>query len=130
MRTRDVVVLALLASSTASAAGAAEPLTLPAATARALARSPEVRSAAAEVRAARARLEEASRVLASNPELSLGGGPRDGGPGRTTDLELALSQRIEVGGQRSARVASARAGLGAAEARLSSARARLAADVR
>ena len=130
MQVRDMAALAILLASTASAAGAAEPLSLPAATERALARSPEVRSAESEVRAARARLEEASLPLASNPELLVGAGPRDNGSSRTLDYEVALSQRVEVGGQRGARMASARAALGAAEARLSAARARLTAGVR
>jgi len=130
MRTRDVVALALLVASTVGIAGAAEPPSLASATERALARSPEVRSAEAEVRAARARLEEASLLLASNPELLLGAGSRDTGATRTTDFEVALSQRVEVGGQRGARMASARAALGAAEARLSAAKARLHAEVR
>jgi cobalt-zinc-cadmium efflux system outer membrane protein len=44
--------------------------------------------------------------------------------------EVALSQRVEIGGQRGARVASARAALGAAEARLIAAKVRVAAEVR
>ncbi|MCM2333742.1 MAG: TolC family protein [Anaeromyxobacteraceae bacterium] len=109
---------------------ASEPLTLASATERALARSPEVRSAESDVRAARARLEEASQPLASNPELLVGAGPRNTGPSRTLDYEVALSQRVEAGGQRGARMASARAALGAAESRLSAAKARLTAEVR
>lgn len=130
MQIRDVAALVILLTATASTGRAAEPLSVPAAIELALARSPEVRSAEAEVRAARARLEEASLLLATNPELLLGAGPRDNGPTRSTDYEVALSQRVEVGGQRGVRMASARAALGAAEARLSAAKARVAVEVR
>jgi cobalt-zinc-cadmium efflux system outer membrane protein len=130
MLVREMAALAILMASTAGNGRAAEPLSVPAAIERALARSPEVRSAEAEVRAARARLEEASLLLATNPELLLGAGPRDKGPTRSADYEVAISQRVEVGGQRGARMASARAALGAAEARLAAAKARLAVEVR
>lgn len=123
-------VLSLVAVSIAGAAWASEPLTLPAATERALTRSPDVGAAEAEVRAARSRLDGASALLASNPELSASAGPRENAERRTFDYEAALSQRIELGGQRGARVAAARAAVGAAEARLSATRARVAIEVR
>jgi cobalt-zinc-cadmium efflux system outer membrane protein len=128
MSLREVGVLSLVLA--AGGAWANEPLTLATATARALAESPDVRAAEAEVRAARSRLEEASILLSSNPELSARVGPRDSADGRTFDYEAALSQRVELGGQRGLRVAAARAAVGAAEARLSATRARVAADVR
>jgi len=108
MSLREVVALALVAASAASVALASEPLTLAAATERALAQSPDVRSAEAEVRAARSRLEGAATLLPFNPELLARAGPRDDAGGRTLDYEAALSQRVEIGGQRGARVAAAR----------------------
>ena len=123
------MALALVAT-TAGAARAGEPLTLGVVVDRAFAQNAEVRTAEAEVRAARARLEGASVLLASNPEVSAGVGPRDDGSRRTIDYEVALSQRVEIGGQRGARVAAARAAVGAAEARLASTRARVASEVR
>ncbi|MBI5068739.1 MAG: TolC family protein [Deltaproteobacteria bacterium] len=123
-------LVALLVAAAAGEAGAADPLTLAVATEWALARNGEVRAAEAEVGAARARLEGASFFLASNPELSVGVGPREAEGRRTVDREVALSQRIELGGQRGARVAAARAAVGAAEARLSATRVRVSAAVR
>lgn len=130
MSRRELLVVAALALGGAGGARAAEPLTLPGAVAQALARSVEVQSAAAEVRAAEARLAGASAPLASNPELSGGVGARRGDAGRTAEYEVALAQRIEVGGQRGARVAAARAALAAARARLAAARAEVAAEAR
>jgi cobalt-zinc-cadmium efflux system outer membrane protein len=126
-----VGVAALAAAvSLAAVARASEPLTLASATERALAQSPDVRSAEAEVRAAQARLDGASVLLATNPELSAKIGPRDNAGVRTVDYEAALSQRVEVGGQRGSRMAAARAAVGAAEARLAATRTRIAAEVR
>src|SRR5512145_1943983 len=129
MSLRELVALALVAT-TAGAARAGEPLTLGVAVDRAFAQNADVRAAEAEVRAARARLEGVSVLLASNPEVSAGAGPRDAGDRRTIDYEVALSQRVEIGGQRGARLAAARAALGAAEGRLASTRARVASEVR
>lgn len=130
MSLREVGAVALAAVSMVSVALASEPLTLASATERALTQSPDVRSAEAEVRATRARLEGAAVLLSTNPELSARVGPRDGAGVRTIDYEAALSQRVEIGGQRGARVAAARAAVGAAEARLAATRARVAAEVR
>jgi cobalt-zinc-cadmium efflux system outer membrane protein len=129
MSLRELVALALVAT-TAGSARAGEPLTLGAAVDRALAQNADVRAAEAEVRAAKARLEGASALMVSNPEVSAGVGPRNTGDRRTIDYEVALSQRVEIGGQRGARVAAARAALGAAEGRLASTRARVASEVR
>jgi cobalt-zinc-cadmium efflux system outer membrane protein len=128
---RAVVSVAVaLVACVAGAAPAGEPLALGAAVAQALAQNPEVRAAEAEVRGARARLDGASAPLAFDPELSGAAGARDGEAGRTAEFEVALSQRIEIGGQRRARLAAARAALGAAEGRLAAARARVATEVR
>jgi cobalt-zinc-cadmium efflux system outer membrane protein len=129
MSLRDLAAAALVAAVTVASARADQPLTLGSAVEQALQQNAEVRTAEAEVRAARARLEGASVALASNPALSAAVGPRDTGDGRTVDYQVALSQRVEVGGQRGARVAAARAALGAAEARLAATRARVATEV-
>ena len=128
MPLRDLLALALVAAGGGAAAG--EPLTLAGAVGRALAQNAEVRAAEADVEAARARLQGASVLIASNPEVSVGAGSRHDAGARTIDYEVGLSQRVEIGGQRGARVAAARAALGAAEARLASTRARVAAEVR
>jgi outer membrane protein, heavy metal efflux system len=131
MSLREVGVAALAAAvSLVSVALASEPLTLASATERALAQSPDVRSAEAEVRGVQARVEGAAVLLSTNPELSARIGPRDNAGVQTIDYEVALSQRVEIGGQRSARVAAARAAVGAAEARLAATRTRIAAEVR
>ncbi len=129
-RFRELAALTLAAASLLGGARADEGLTLARAVERALATDAEVAGAAAEVRAARARLGAASSPLAANPQLSAGVGRRSGDGGRTVDTELALSQPVEIAGQRGARVAAARAALGAAEARLSATRARVEAEVR
>lgn len=130
MRPGDLGAVAVALLAAAGSARADAPAPLAALVERALAQSPELRTAEAEVRAARARLEGASALLASNPELSGAAGARDGDAGRTAEWEVGLSQRVEVAGQRGARRAAARAALGAAEARLEAARARLASEVR
>src|SRR5512133_2188234 len=128
MRLRELAVVMLLAAAGPARAGA--PLTLAEAVERALEQSPEVRAAAAEVRAARARLAGASTLLPANPEVSAAAGARDGPGGRSAEWEVAISQRVELGGQRGARVSAARAALGAAEARLEGARGRISAETR
>ncbi len=130
MSLREVGVLALVVATVAGAARANEQLTLATATERALALSSDIGAAEAEVRAAQARLEGAATFLAANPELSARVGPRDNAGLRTIDYEAALSQRVELGGQRGVRLAATRASVGAAEARLAATRSRVAAEVR
>ncbi|WP_086741012.1 TolC family protein [Erythrobacter colymbi] len=101
---------ALMAAALATAHPAlAEPITLGSALERALANSPRIAAAQARVAAAEGRARQAG--VAPNPEVSLevedfaGNGPfRSFDSAQTT---LALSQRLEVGGQRSARRAVA-----------------------
>lgn len=87
----------------------AEPITLDGAVERALANSPRIASAQARVSAAEARARQAG--VAPNPEVSVEVENFAGnGPFRSfdsTETTLALSQRLEVGGQRSARRAVA-----------------------
>jgi len=129
MRSRELVAMAILCVGF-TPARADLPLTLGAAVERALADNADVRTAAVEARAAEARLDGASVPLASNPELSGGVGTRSSQPGGILEYEFAISQRVEIAGQRGARVAAARAALGSATARLAATRARVAAEVR
>lgn len=123
------VILAIVVLCGATAA-VAEPLTSDRAVELALERNPELAGLAADVGAARARLSGAELPLQSNPELSAGAGPRRNGAARGTDLEVSLSQRVEVFGQRGARMEVARAERAAAEKRLAAGRVAVAAEVR
>ena len=92
-------------------AALAEPVSLAAALAQGAEQSPRVAVAKAKADAAEARARQAG--ASPNPELSLelenfaGSGAFQGL--RSTETTLALSQRIELGGKRSARVEVARA---------------------
>ena len=90
-------------------------LTLEAALAAAFENSPAIAAAAAEVAAARGRLVTA-RTYPFNPELAVGAARREGPDESTTDREAALSQEVEIAGQRGKRVATAEAELAAVEA--------------
>lgn len=126
MRLAIAAVLLVVASATY----AEDALTIDRAVELALERSVEIAGAEADVRAARARLEGARLPFQTNPELDVGAGPRNDGGERTTDVELAISQRVELSGQRSARIDASRGELGAAEATLLAKRAAVAADAR
>lgn len=91
-------------------------LTLRAALAAAEAGNPELRAAAAAVEEARGRLV-AARTYPHNPTIEAEGADRRGPDGSTTDRGVALSQEVEIAGQRGKRAAAAEAGLAAAEAR-------------
>lgn len=123
-------LLWLLCVVPAAGARAAQPITLGEAVPAALARNASLRALEAEVAAARARLEGASALLPSNPELELAVGPRAAPDGRATDYSIGLSQQVELFGQRGARRDGARALLDAAEARLEAGRVELAAEAR
>lgn len=112
------------------AARAARPLTVQEALSLALERNASVLSLQSEVAAARARLGGASVLLQSNPEVEGAVGPRSAPEGDSTDYEVSISQRLEIFGQRGARIDAARALLGSAEARLASRRIEVAAEVR
>lgn len=98
----------------------------------AAARSPTVVAAEAEVAAADARIRQSG--YRSNPELSLevenvaGTGELRGI--RSMETTLAVNQRLDLGGRRSARVNSARADLAVQQIRLAIARADLGQSVR
>lgn len=107
-------------------------LTLEQALAEAEARSPAITAARAAVEAAQGRLRQAG--VRPNPELSVevenfaGSGPYSGFDG--TETTVAINQRLDIGGRRSARVAQGRAELAAAELQLGLAQADLALSVR
>ncbi|HET7709981.1 MAG TPA: TolC family protein [Sphingomicrobium sp.] len=96
------------------------------------ARSPAIVAAEAEVAAAEARIRQAG--YRENPELSLevenfaGSGQLAGL--RSAETTLAVNQRLDLAGRRSARVGSARAELEAQKLRLAIARADLSQSVR
>lgn len=102
---------ALMAGALIASSGAAlaEPVSLAAALAQGAEQSPRIAVAKAKADAAEARARQAG--ASPNPELSLevenfaGTGVFQGL--RSTETTLALSQRIELGGKRSARVAVA-----------------------
>lgn len=107
-------------------------LTLAQALEEAAARSPTVVAAEAEVAAAEARVRQAGYRI--NPELSLevenvaGSGELRGT--QSAETTLAVNQRLDLGGRRSARVGAARAELEVQKLRLAIARADLAQSVR
>lgn len=107
-------------------------LTLAQALDEAAARSPAIVAAEADVAAAEARIRQAG--YRENPELSLevenfaGTGQLAGL--RSTETTLAVNQRLDLAGRRSARVGSARAELEAQKLRLAIARADLSQSVR
>ena len=79
------------------------------------ANSEQVARARAELDAARARREVAGRVLPANPTVDIGVGRRKAQDGSTDiDRGVELSQTLEIGGQRGARISGADADLRAA----------------
>jgi len=102
-------------------------LTLDAARRLAAQSSPSLIAARAAVEAAAGRERQAGAF--PNPILSYGHEQTSGEGSRTSQNIAALEQRVEVGGQRSARVAAARLRREAAEARLAAAEADLKLEV-
>lgn len=121
------LLLGLLGAQPAAAAG---PLTLEQALALALERSPVLIPLEAELARARAQAQGASLLFQSNPEFSAAVGPRVRQEGSRLDLELGVSQQVEIFGQRGARREIAGAFVEASEARLQARRVELAAEVR
>ncbi len=107
-------------------------LSLPQALDEAAARSPAIVAAEAEVAAAEARIRQAG--YRSNPELSVevenfaGTGELRGL--RSTETTVALNQRLDLGGRRSARVNAAQAALEVQKLKLAMAKADLLQSVR
>ena len=79
------------------------PLPLARAVALALERNLDLRSHAAEVDAAEARVHGASLLFQRNPEVGGAMGTRSNGTSSTLDYEVEVSQAIEIAGQRGAR---------------------------
>jgi cobalt-zinc-cadmium efflux system outer membrane protein len=96
----------------------------------ALQRNATVLRLQAEVAAEKARLAGASTLAATNPELEVSAEPRWRGSERSTDYGVGIAQRLEIFGQRGARIATARSLVSAAEARLAMGRVEVAAEVR
>jgi len=96
----------------------------------ALERGPRLLSARAEALSAQSRLEGASLLAQTNPELQGAVGPRLRDGVNSLDLTVGVSQRLELFGQRGARREAAAAQLTASEARLETLRVSLAAEVR
>ena len=127
-RTFGIVLVATLTRAIAlmpSLAEAERPsLTLDEALRLAHDRSPALKAARQLPGEARGALTTARLFLQDNPELEVAGGPRSASEleSGTTDLELEVEQRLEVGGQRRHRIARADAGVSAAEASVEEAR--------
>lgn len=107
---------------------APEEVTLAQAVALAFERSPRVAALRAELAEARARVAGAD-VYPFNPELEVEGAARIGADETTGDFEVAVSQAIELGGQRGHRTAAAEADLAAVRDRARRATQLLGADV-
>lgn len=96
----------------------------------ALAQSPDIARAKHEVDAVTGRRETASVVLPSQPVLAAGAGQRRtlSGPSSAPTWEVSLSQEVEIGFQRGARIDTADAELNAAARRLALTRQEVAAQ--
>lgn len=113
----------------ASAANAGETFDVDTAVRQALSNDPDVITAQAEVSEAEARQQQAGLLFQDNPQVEGGAGPRKG-ERTSTDYSVELSQQIEIGGQRTARIEAANASLNASRARLAWRRVETAASVR
>jgi len=109
MRVRLRVATIAVALSAASAAHAQTALTLADVLARARERAPQLVSARLALDEARGRLIGASLRAQTNPELDAQTGNRQSTNRRWTDLEVGLTQRLEPGSRRSARIDGANA---------------------
>ncbi len=103
-------------------------ITLEQALALAFARSPQVQESASRVALAEGVLVGA-RTYPFNPVLAAERASRDDGNERTSDGEIALSQEIEIAGQRGKRIATASAATAAARATFDRSRQELATRV-
>jgi outer membrane protein, heavy metal efflux system len=119
-----LVRLAIAAAFLCPRAVGAETIVLDYKTTIALAsqRGPSVLAARGGVAEARGRRSGAAVRVAANPDVSINAGPRFVGGDRSTDLEISVGQTFELGGQRSARLGAADAGIAQAEARADDAR--------
>lgn len=74
-------------------------------------RAPVILSARARIEEARGRLKGASIRFQQNPSIGAEAGPRLSSPNNSTEASLALTQELELGGRRKARIAGAEAGV-------------------
>jgi cobalt-zinc-cadmium efflux system outer membrane protein len=108
----------------------AAPLTLDAALVRNLEHHPRLRALETERDRLAGERDQARLWLPDNPELAGDWTRRDGPDDTTTDWELSLAQRFEVGGQRGHRLAGVQARIAALDGSLAALRVELAADLR
>jgi cobalt-zinc-cadmium efflux system outer membrane protein len=114
-----LLALTLVVAHPARAEEQQRPLDLAMALALARRSNPALDAARRGIDEARGELTFARAILAENPELEVGAGPRfldPGASGNRFALEAGLSQRLEVAGQRGHRTRRARAQVAAAEA--------------
>ena len=113
MREVKTVLLLFFASLSVPIASAQQSavLTIDQALARARTRAPQILAAEGRIAEARGRLTGASVLLQENPTIETAVGPRFSKNGDTVDYDVTLSQPIELGGRRAARIAGARAGM-------------------
>lgn len=110
---------------------AARPLTMEQSVALALERSPRLIAQKAEVASAQAQLSGASLLAQTNPALQAAVGPRFRGAESTLiDVNVGISQQLELFGQRGARKDAAAATVSASKARMAALQVDLAAEVR
>jgi cobalt-zinc-cadmium efflux system outer membrane protein len=124
---RSAFVLVALVGSLAIP-GSAPALTLEEAIRAAVANNPEIRVVEGELAVAKARARGASLWFQDNPTFEGEAGPRDAPRDRFLDYSVALTQAIDLSGQRGARIAAGAAAVSAAEARVAAQRARTAAE--
>jgi cobalt-zinc-cadmium efflux system outer membrane protein len=98
---KTTTALAVVGTLGLATATRAEPITLDQALERA-AHRPSIEIASLDVDAARAHARGAALPM-HNPELSAGAGPRFGSGAASLQLQLGLSQTLELGGKRAAR---------------------------
>lgn len=123
------LVSALLAISAQPAEASGGTLTLPRALATALRDAPSIRARMTHVAEARARRQRAELWTQRNPSIEGAVGPRFKDGTSSIDYEAALSIPIEIGGQRSARIAEAEASEREQQARVEDLRRNLLGDV-
>jgi len=86
-------------------------LTLDQALETARTRAPILLAARARIEEARGRLKGASVLFQQNPSIETEAGPRFSTPNNFTDVDVAVTQEVELGGRRKARMAGAQAGI-------------------
>lgn len=104
------VVFMLLMGNAIGALGQ-QSMTLDDALVRARSRAPQILAARDRIDEARGRLTGASVLLQENPIVEGTVGPRYSPNGDTTDYDITVSQPLELGGRRGARITGARAGV-------------------